>query len=267
MNQFQKSQAEKIRSCYETTELEKGGVGSGRHKIHATIDVVRDSSKFPHQTVGITSSGKHVSVKGKFIDKKSKMIVQPDDADKSEANEMWSHHHDRLTGGSVKDELKNRLKKSEDDSLEKGGVGSGKYNHLHGHQFIHQRQRHTIKKIDDSGVLHTKEGKMFRMSTLQDNGVEFPDKQPTVRAPRPLDMLDYKIRLTELEQEKKKVFRDQENDPEIELEGGRVANSYGTKLNAIDKKIEQLNQKYGVSKNSNEYMTYEEINKISSTFK
>jgi len=31
MNQFQKSQAEKIRSCYETTDLEKGGMGSGKY--------------------------------------------------------------------------------------------------------------------------------------------------------------------------------------------------------------------------------------------
>lgn len=137
MNNFQKSKANQILSMYKENDIEKGGKGSGRHKINATIDVVRDSQRFPHSTVGVTSSGKHVSMHGKFIDKTTKQVTNPDEKDLSEAQEMYKFHHDRLTGGTAKADIAKQLKKSEDNDLEKGGKGSGVYDH---HKHAHHQE-------------------------------------------------------------------------------------------------------------------------------
>lgn len=45
-----------------------------------------------------------------------------------------------------------------------------------------------------------------------------------------------------LYKERKSILRDMEIDPDIESEGGKVADMYGEKLNNIDKKIDEQNK-------------------------
>jgi len=53
----------------------------------------------------------------------------------------------------------------------------------------------------------------------------------------------HRRKIAEYKSQRNQILRDQENDPDIEAEGGRVADEYGGKLNAVDKKIQHHTDK------------------------
>lgn len=61
------------------------------------------------------------------------------------------------------------------------------------------------------------------------------------RKRRSLNLIEDKI--VTLRIERKEVMQEMENNPDVEAEGGEVADQYGERLNKIDKEIEKLQAK------------------------
>ena len=56
------------------------------------------------------------------------------------------------------------------------------------------------------------------------------------------EVLDLRDEKHDLELRIKNLYREMENDPEIEIEGGPVADQYGDELNKLENRLYQVNK-------------------------
>ena len=56
------------------------------------------------------------------------------------------------------------------------------------------------------------------------------------------EVLDLRNEKHDLELRIKNLYREMENDPEIEVEGGPVADQYGDELNKLENKLYKINK-------------------------
>ena len=74
--------------------------------------------------------------------------------------------------------------------------------------------------------------------------------------------------LADYEKEREQIFRDMENDPSIEPEGGPVADDYGDRLNKLEDKIEKVRkQLYDYDLNENEMRKVDLLQQIKDILK
>jgi len=101
-------------------------------------------------------------------------------------------------------------------------------------------------KLRAEAIQRLKEIEKLKASKEKNNAEKALDKK-IQKDVKQIERLKFK--LEELQNKSTEVYKDMENDPDVELEGGRVANHYGSILNRIDKQIQKVRKQIEILEN------------------
>lgn len=178
-------------------EIEKGGVGSGRHKLGAKV-TFKFSGNIHRGTIVAHEENDEYKIKPKIgYDKKAFGTLVPS-----------VKHKDITHVDGVKQD--NEIKKGEEIQIHKAEDVE-----------IEKAQKHIRKYVGKNGKW---------VYVYENKKVESNRKKHT----------DLSTKIKTHQKELDDILSEQENDPNIELEGGPVADSYGKKMTAVDKKIDKI---------------------------
>lgn len=111
------------------------------------------------------------------------------------------------------------------------------------HEQIAKQRLNILKSFSELGEIEKGNKYISKYIGKNGNWVYVYNNPNAAKKQSRLNKIDDEIR--KLSRERRVVMNEMENDPSIEVEGGKIANSYGDKLNKIDEKID----KYKLEKN------------------
>lgn len=95
---------------------------------------------------------------------------------------------------------------------------------------LSQHINESLEEVNESKALSTKvvKGKIVSVS----RNPEYAKAQAKI--------IKIDSKLKSLNSERERIFSEMENDPEIEAEGGKIADAYGKRINKLDSEISNL---------------------------